>query len=335
MTLLLRDPDAKAGEPSAPAPPEAAPEVRACPTCQAPLEPEQDWCLSCGAAQPGRLAGLPGRRAAATVLALTAVLVGGAVAASYAALQDGGSPAGPATTPTQLAQVPPPPAAAPVDPAAAAPSTATPPPPTDTGSVPVAPSAPVTPPATPAPAATTPPPAKSPATTPSTTKPKAETRTTTTPTTPAAPAAIKLADTAAALYDPYHRDTAAGDPTKALDGTPTTSFAITVADGSQTVGAGLVVDLGKLRGVRELDLTTKTPGFRVEIYATDSEELPADVLDTRWAHVKDASDVGADGGTQTVALGGGSTKYRRVLLWFTTPPTDGLTVRVSELKVLG
>ena len=24
-----------------------------------------------------------------------------------------------------------------------------------------------------------------------------------------------------------------------------------------------------------------------------------------------------------------------VLLWFTTPPTDGLTVRVSELKLLG
>jgi hypothetical protein len=169
----------------------------------------------------------------------------------------------------------------------------------------------------------------------STTQPKAQTRTTTTPPAPAAPTAIKLPDTAAALYDPYHRDTAAGDPTKALDGTPTTSFPVTVADGSQTIGAGVVIDLGKLRGVRELDLTTKTPGFRVEVYATDSEELPTDVLDTRWAHVKDASKVGADNGAQKISLGGGSTKYRHVLLWFTTPPTDGPTVRVSELKVLG
>src|SRR4051794_14148695 len=106
MTLLLRDPDAKAAEPDAETPPEATPEVRACPRCSAPLEPEQDWCLQCGEAQPGRLSSLPGKRAAATVLALTTLMVGGAVAASYAALNEDG-PAPATTTPTQLAQVPP------------------------------------------------------------------------------------------------------------------------------------------------------------------------------------------------------------------------------------
>ena len=35
----------------------AAPEVRTCPTCQAPLEPEQDWCLNCGEAQSSRRVG--------------------------------------------------------------------------------------------------------------------------------------------------------------------------------------------------------------------------------------------------------------------------------------
>jgi hypothetical protein len=345
MTLLLRDSDAKTGEQAPGTPPEAAPEIRACPQCQAPLEAGQDWCLSCGEAQPGRLAALPGKRAAATVFALTAVLVGGAVAASYAALQK--DPAKPA--PTQLAQVPAPttatPAPAPTDqpPSTAAPAVpSTPPPasgttPPSTGSPPATP-APSTPPSTPATGTTgtgsTPTGKGSTGT--GSSGAKAGTRTTTTP-ADATPTAIKLDATAAALYDPYTRNTASGDVAKALDGDPGTSFPITVADGATQIGAGLVVDLGKVRGLRQLDLTTKTPGFKVEIYATDSDVLPPDVLDTRWAHIKDVKTVGtgAAGGKEIVALGSGTTKYRHVLLWFTTPPTDGLTVRVSELKLFG
>src|SRR3954447_13324470 len=115
MTLLLRDPDVQPEGQAPEAPVEAAPEVRTCPTCATPLEPDQDWCLQCGQAQPGRLANLPGKRAAATILVLTTLLVGGAVAASYAALQD--DPAVPPADTTQLAQAPPPSAAAPVTPA--------------------------------------------------------------------------------------------------------------------------------------------------------------------------------------------------------------------------
>ena len=350
MTLLLRDPDAKAAEPNAETPPEATPEARACPRCQSPLEPEQDWCLQCGEAQPGRLASLPGKRAAATVFALTAVLVGGAVAASYAALQK--NPAKP--LPAQLAQVPAPttatPAPAPADQqpstaAPAVPSTSTPASgttPPSAGTAPPTP-APSTPPSTPAGSTTgtgsTPTSKGSTGTGTGTGRSgaKAGTRTTTTTPADAAPTPIKLDATAAALYDPYTRNTASGDVAKALDGDPGTSFPITVADGATQVGAGLVVDLGKVRGLRQLDLTTKTPGFKVEIYATDSDVLPPDVLDTRWAHVKDVKTVGtgAAGGKEIVALGSGTTKYRHVLLWFTTPPTDGLTVRVSELKLFG
>ena len=83
-------------------------------------------------------------------------------------------------------------------------------------------------------------------------------------------------------------------------------------------------------------MTTKTPGFKIEIYATDDTDLPPDVLDTRWAHLKDVSGVGTDtDGKVKVSLGSGTTKYRHVLLWFTAPPTDGSTVRISELKILG
>jgi hypothetical protein len=137
------------------------------------------------------------------------------------------------------------------------------------------------------------------------------------------------------LYDPYKRDSAAGDVARAFDGNPDTSLAVAVAPESTQIGAGVVVDLGKQQGIRQLDLITKTPGFRVEIYATDSDELPPDVLDTRWAHLKDVSKVGvADDGKQTVTLGSGTSKYRHVLLWFTVPPSQGTTVRVAELKLL-
>ena len=40
-------------------------------------------------------------------------------------------------------------------------------------------------------------------------------------------------------------------------------------------------------------------------------------------------------GKEKVTLGAGTTKYRHVLLWFTAPPANGSTVRISELKILG
>jgi hypothetical protein len=347
MTLLLKDTETKTEAPEGETPTPEAPPVATCPKCQAPVEPGQDWCLNCGEAQASRRLALPGKRAAATVLALTTVLVGGAVAASYAALNDGtATPA----TPTQLAQVPAPtptaaaPAPSTVAPSDTAPSstlppdtgTASTPPPADTTLPPVD-DTPVTPPASPTPSTST---GSSNTTTgtdeSSKTDTTADTRTSTTTPADTEPVAIKVDPTAAALYDPFKRDTAAGDATKALDGDPGTSFPVTVAAGSQQIGAGLTVDLGKNQGVREIDVTTKTPGFKIEIYATDETDLPPDVLDTRWAHLKDVTGVGTDTeGKEKVSLGSGTSKYRHVLLWFTAPPADGSTVRISELKILG
>jgi hypothetical protein len=88
--------------------------------------------------------------------------------------------------------------------------------------------------------------------------------------------------------------------------------------------------------VRQINLQTPTPGFRVEIYATDETTPPPDILDTRWSHIKDVSDVGAkDDGKQKIVLGAGTTKYRNLLLWFTKPPTDGARIRLTEVKPLG
>jgi hypothetical protein len=353
MTMLLRDPETQAETPEGTAPADVAPPTRACPTCQAPLQDGQDWCLSCGESQSSRRLGLPGKRATVTVLALTTVLIGGAVAASYAALNDSSVPG---SSPTQVAQMPA---------SSSAPSTAAP---AATGAVDgvVAPEASTaipstpepTPSADPSPGPSTddpsllegpsvPPPSSSSSSSSSdtttgaddstTSDSTADTRTSTTTTqADTTPVAIKLDDDAAALYDPYKRDTAAGDVEKAFDGDPNTSLPVTVAAGATTIGAGLTVDLDTAQGLREVDLTTKTSGFKVEIYATDDADLPPDVLDTRWAHLKDVAGVGSDtDGKEKVKLGSGTTKYRHVLLWFTALPADGTTVRISELKLLG
>src|SRR3954463_9572502 len=93
MKLLEAQPQIAPGAPPAPPtepPPEEPavdPGTRTCKSCGATMEPGQDWCLACGTAAE-RIASRPGARAAITVFGLTALLVAGAVGASYAALRE-------------------------------------------------------------------------------------------------------------------------------------------------------------------------------------------------------------------------------------------------------
>ena len=350
MKLLEAQPEIAPGAPPEPpgeAPPEDVtpdPGTRTCKSCGEPLEPGQDWCLACGTAA-GRLGERPGFRSSMIVLGLTALLVLGAVAASYAALRDDPTTP-PGQTAAQVAQTPP--AAAP--PATTAPpaATTTSTPATSTGQTQTLPKVQVPSNTSPAPAPKTPTTA-TPAPTPSTSTPTptpvpppatstgSGTSTSTTPsttTTPTAPVAIELPATAGALYDPYRRAAAVGVPAKAIDGDGSTSWYFDPIPGSTQIAAGYVVSLGQARGIKAIDLSTPTPGFKVEIYATDEATPPPSITDTRWAHITDQSDVGADGKTHIV-LGAGSSKYQTLLLWITKPPTSGTRVRISELKVFG
>ena len=289
------------------------------------MAPGQDWCLECGAAAPGRLGRRPGMRAATTIVGLTLALVAGAVTAGYAAIngdagRDVAKPAAASGAP--VAQAPP---ATPAAPAATTPAAPAQPLPTVKPPASSTPAPPVSHPATPAPSA----PSTSTPTTPANTTPA-----TTTPSKPAQPAIqpIDLGADAASLYDPYTRMTANGDPADAYDGDTTTAWKVTsVADG-QDMQVGLVVDLSKKRSIKQLKLRTSTPGFRIETYAADTAQLPPDILDTRWAHLHNKSGVAKD---DAIALASDSHKYRYVLLWFTTPPKKGPTVKINELKILG
>lgn len=303
------------------------------------MEPDQDWCLNCGTAASGSLGRRPGWRAASTVIGLTLVLVLGAIAASYAAItgDDGKKPA-PAAPAAAVAQQPAatPPATTP--PAASTPTQSTPtqstpttssklpkvktPKSNTTGVVPITPT--TSTPTTPTPTTSTP----------------AQTNTTTSPSTttdqqPAGPQPIQLAGDAGKAYDPYGKSKASGEAERAIDDDPATSWYVDLKDPAQ-LGLGYAIDLGKLQGIREIDLETPTPGFRIEVYATDETELPPDILDTRWSHITNVSNVGTkDAGKQKIVLGAGTTKYRNLLLWFTKPPTDGARIRLTEVKPLG
>ena len=146
--------------------------------------------------------------------------------------------------------------------------------------------------------------------------------------------AIELPATAGAVYDPYRRAAAVGVPAKAIDGDGSTSWYFDAVPGSTQIAAGYVVNLGQARGIKAVDITSPTPGFKVEIYATDEATPPPSITDTRWAHITDKENVG-DGGTTHIVLGAGSSKYQTLLIWITKPPSQGARVRISELKVFG
>src|SRR3954453_14498459 len=128
MKLLEAQPEIAPGAPPEPPverPPEEPavdPAARTCKSCGATLEPGQDWGLSCGTAA-GPMPRRPGVRSAMTVFGLTALLVAGAVGASYAALrEDQTVPPSQTAAAAQVAHAPPaattPPPAATTPPAA-------------------------------------------------------------------------------------------------------------------------------------------------------------------------------------------------------------------------
>jgi hypothetical protein len=331
-------------EPDAPAPeaPETAPlpeGTTACRTCGAPMEPGQDWCLSCGTAAAGTLGQRPGWRAVRTVLALTALLVLGAAAASYAALTDDGAKP-PATAVAQ----------APV-PAATPPATTTPPAASTPAKAPKATKLPkVKAPkatSTPTPAATPVTPV-TPAAQPSSSVPATSGSSGATSssssgsnegesggsssTTPAGPSPVVLGSGAASLYDPYSRVASSGVPARAIDGDPSTSWFLEPTPKPGTgPDSGLLIDLGAKRDLRGVVLKTTTPGFDVEVWATSDASAPPNILDARWSHILNRKGVGTD---ERIAIGNDTSKYRNLLLWFRSSPSTGTKIRVNNVEVL-
>jgi hypothetical protein len=81
-------------------PPAVVPEPKGtirCPRCNAPVGPDQDWCLECGAPARTRLAQTPNWRLPIIVIAVVAILAGAGLAIAFVALTNDSTSA-PATT---------------------------------------------------------------------------------------------------------------------------------------------------------------------------------------------------------------------------------------------
>jgi hypothetical protein len=338
VALLLRDRDATSEVAAEPPGDRAAVTVAefACGTCGASMKPGQDWCLECGSAAPGRLGARPGWRSAFTVVALTLLLVVGAVVASYAALttdadRKAAAPSAGSGAPiaAQAPAVAPTPAPfTPITPGETGPGTVPP----AVAPAPGTPGTPIIPTTPPRPATNTPvtPPAGTPPATtqspPAATKPPADAK-------PAAPPApkpeiIALKDDAASTYDPEKRAGAEfGPAANAIDKSPKTVWDVTVPADGKPIGAGLLIDLGKPYALRALRLATPTPGFRVEVYgALSAKATPEDILDKRWQHLTDIKKA-SDG--KLVSLLGRSKDKLQLLMLYVTLPADATDPRAA------
>jgi hypothetical protein len=329
-------PDAPGTQPEpfgAPAPPPSA--QPGCANCGSPLHAGQDWCLNCGAGAPGSLgANTPSWRSGASVLIATALLVLGAAAAAYAALNQ---PKGHATPVTTTAQSPVGAAPGAVTPAptATAPSVGTP-----TTVKPGTPLGTVKPP-------------KIPLTTVPLKVPTTSTPASTTPTTKTTPAgaggstpggepqtpALAVDTNAAATYNPYNYPaTNFGDPSLAIDGETSTGWTAQVDPAvAPKMAEGLVIDLKSAHKLSAVALITATPGMMVQLYGTNAHTLPPSILDPAWVKLSTAQVVKARHARIKIR----STKAVRFLtLWISRAPAASVGtaqapghVSVNELEL--
>lgn len=313
-------------------PPQAAPSAEApaatCRSCGAAMVAGQDWCLECGTAAPGRLAQRPGWRLGAIVLVLTLLLVGGASVAGYAAVTGDAeretaaqNPAPGTPVPSQVPQPPAPdrPTSQPPDPEPVEP--VEPAPPIDTQPDLSTPDPPV---------------ADSPTMDPVTPLPDTTTDTTDDTTGGTGAGEFTALDVKAdelEIFNPYERAGAEfGDPEDALN-TKTPFFDVTVPADGEPIGAGLKIDLGTVRTVREITFRTTTTGMGLQVYGVKTGDPSG--LKAGWRLISEP-ELPSGERDVTITLDAGGEELRRIVLWFTTPGNaEDPRASVGRLKVLG
>jgi hypothetical protein len=336
-----------------------------CDNCGHPLAVGQDWCLDCGTAVRGRLGAGPGLGSSIGVVGLTLLLVLGAVAVAYAALNSDSNQAA-KTPPAAVAGVTAPyspdvgttsPAlttgatgvvgqtpTVPITPSTAVPLPTLPKIPGVTPK-PVVPPTTTTSPVVTTPAVTTQQPTQTvttpkttttpPATTTTTTTPTVTTPTTTTPTTTAAGGHAILLDTdAASTYNPYNLAASSfSDPAQAIDGDPDTAWTYQLdptTNGKTLVG--VIVDLKTPQAARAIKITTLSPGMTVEFYGSTASTAPVSITDPAWLHLANRRAIKP---STTIVLKTQGKSLRYLLVWLTHAPA-GVTagsVGISELSV--
>jgi hypothetical protein len=336
-------PDGGTGGLESTTPEQPAAQEHTCANCGAPLQEGQQWCLQCGACEPGSLGQRPGWRPLTVLALLAAVLAAGAAVAAGAALSRHKA------APRRVVVASVPAALGAATPTVTTPSAAATPGvgPTHTsakgtaGKLLFPPASAAKPPKLPAAAAgggglpekaggvageST---ASSPSPTATTTTP-ATTTTTTTPTATTEskskagaseqPSPILLDTNAASTYNPYNFPEAGfGDPALAIDGEPSTAWTAQVqASSFPNMAEGLLIDLRSPTKLGSLELATPTRGMTVQIYGANGSKAPATITEPGWTLLS-GSHVLKKKATH-LKLRTKSTAYRYLLVWITKAP---------------
>jgi hypothetical protein len=333
--------------------------VSDCAKCGSSLQEGQDWCLQCGTGKPGSLSGGPGWRTGAAILGATALLVGGASVAAYAALNKTKSKPklavvavkGPASTVPSTS--------APVVPGTTTPGTSTPTPGTPTTVKAAPPKIPLQTPTPKSSGATSNEPNNEannalfpPATKTTTTKTSTGAKTTGESTKGTGegsgaaggsegkstsgtekPSPILLDTNAASTYNPYsYPSTLFGDPSLAIDGEAKTAWTAQVqARDAPRMAEGLVLDLKSPQKLGSATVTTTTTGTTVEVSGANGHALPASISDPEWKRLAGLKILKKK--TTSLTLKTNGKGYRFIVLWLAKAPPSSTAANPGAVSI--
>jgi serine/threonine-protein kinase len=120
----------------------------------------------------------------------------------------------------------------------------------------------------------------------------------------------------------------------AIDGNPNTAWLTDhyYTGSLQKAGVGLYVDVGRPRPVTEIVIYTQTPGWRGEIWASNSAPDPY-VFNTGRGGWTRLAQIPSMQRKQSIALGTGKTGYRYYLVWITSLPPGRLLAAINEVAL--
>jgi hypothetical protein len=135
---------------------------------------------------------------------------------------------------------------------------------------------------------------------------------------------------AAVAYAPYaSAATDLGDPSRVTDGTTRTAWRTPAfGDPATHPQLGLYVDLATAQKLRRLVIETPTPGMAIEVYAT-RQDPPETITDPGWTHVATRPDLAAKA---SIALHDHAFRY--VLVWIVGLAPGAHRAAISELSLL-
>jgi hypothetical protein len=330
--------------------------VSECKKCGSPLQEGQDWCLQCGSGRPHSLGGGPGWRTGVAILATTALLVGGASVAAYAALNKTKPKAtvavvavkGTTTTPVT-------PTATPSTPGATTPApTPLPGTPTTVKGAPPIPTQTPTPQSsgganTEANNALFPPETKETKTTGAPTKTSSEpTKSSGEKEAPEGaeggsetksgsgsepPSPILLDTNAASTYNPYNYPaTLFGEAGLAIDNEEKTAWTAQVqAEHAPKMAEGVVLDLKSPQKLGSVAVKTTTTGITVEVYGSNSATLPGSITDPAWSRIVGLKVLKKK--DTKLALKAKGKAYRFVLLWLAKAPAASTAANPGVVSI--